>query len=251
MKAISSGWLALGLALAAESAHAGMRTVHFYGYAYELASARYLYTEVHEQHLDGDRWLGGTIRYFAPDGAMLGAKTLDFSADRFVPLYRLELPREHYEEAITAIAPGRIEIEKSRDGKRKTASVERVPALSADSGFNSYLLAHFDELLRGRTLPFVFAVAGQLDSYRFRARKIADLMFDGQPAVRLRVEPDSMLRMFVDPLTITYGIDTRHLLEYRGVSNIHDPASGSAYNVRIVYPPDPPPDAPKNLPPLQ
>ena len=68
--------------------------------------------------------------------------------------------------------------------------------------------------------------------------------------MELRVEPDSLLRLLVDPLRLSYDVGNHHLLEYVGVSNIHDPATGSAYNVRIIYPSQAPPDAPKTLPPL-
>lgn len=240
----------LAVLLAASAAHAELRTAKFYGFAYDLKSSRYLYTEVHEQHLDGDRWLGGIIRYVAPDGSPIGDKVLDFSKDPYIPVYELKLPLEHYEEAITSISPDRVELMKARDGTRKTGSEKRVPGMAADSGFSSLLVDHFSEIEAGQTLRFTFAVAGQLSAYQFRAHKVADLQYDGQPALQLVVEPDSLLRMFVDPLTIIYSKLNHHLLEYRGVSNVHDPATGSAYNVRIVYPNTPPPDAPRTLPPL-
>ncbi len=242
--------VALSCLVAAGAVRAELHIAKFYGFAYDLKSSRYLYTEVHEQRLEGNHWLGGIIRYVAPDGSPIGDKVLDFSKDPYIPVYDLKLPLEHYEEAITSISPDHIDLMKSRDGTRKTDSEKRVAGMAADSGFSSLLLDHFGDLESGQTLRFTFAVAGQLSAYQFRARKVADLQYDGQPALQLVVEPDSLLRMFVDPLTITYSKENHHLLEYRGVSNVHDPASGSAYNVRIVYPTTPPPDAPKTLPPL-
>lgn len=222
----------------------------FYGYAYDADSGKYLYTEVHSQTYEGARWVRGTIRYVAPDGSLLGDKTLDFSADPTIPVFRTELVKEHYVEAITAVTPTTIAMEKIRDGKRKTATIQRDGAMAADSGFHSLLVAHFADLLAGRTVRFQFAVAGQLDTFHFRVSKVGDTAFEGKPAVTLRVEPDSLLRLLAGPLTMVYGRDDPHLLEYRGLSNVHDPATGSAYNVRIVYPSQPPADAPKTLPPL-
>jgi hypothetical protein len=76
-------------------------------------------------------------------------------------------------------------------------------------------------------------------------------VFDGKPAITLAIEPDSLLRLFVDRLDLTYEVKTRYLLEYRGVSNMHDEKTGKAFNVRIIYTDQPPKDAPANLPPLQ
>jgi len=93
-------------------------------------------------------------------------------------------------------------------------------------------------------------VAGNLDRYKFRARRVEDGQFQGRTAVRFRVEPDSLLRYLVSPLELMYDAESKKLLEYRGISNVHDPATGKAYNARIIYPDQPPADAPKVLPPL-
>src|SRR3546814_12817712 len=53
--------VALSLCLA-WSTGAAAETLKFYGYAYDLKTNRYLYTEVHHQNVDGVRWLGGTIQ---------------------------------------------------------------------------------------------------------------------------------------------------------------------------------------------
>src|SRR5689334_12345007 len=95
--------LTLLLLAVAVPALAEERTLRFYGYAYDLKSGKYLYTEVHEQHAEGDRWLGGTIVYLAPDGREMGRKTLSFSNDPYVPLYRLTLAARGYAEAITGV----------------------------------------------------------------------------------------------------------------------------------------------------
>src|SRR3546814_4984440 len=72
-------------------------------------------------------------------------------------------------------------------------------------------------------------------AYHFRARRIADTIFESRPAVRFRVEPDSLLRWFVEPLELTYDPQQHELLEYRGVANIPNPASGKPYIARIAY----------------
>lgn len=244
----SQASLAIALALsAAAAAAAGEETLKFRGYAYDLASNRFLYTELHQQRIVDQRWLGGTIVYVAPDGSEIGRKSLDFSQDPFVPLYRLDLkPRGGYVEGISGLSAGRIEMVRQGYGARELehASVKRPQQVTADSGIHVYIREHFGELLTGRTVTFVFAVAGNLDAYKFRVRRLPDTTFDGQPAVNFRVEPASLLRWLVDPLELTYETGQRKLLEYRGASNLHDPATGKAYNVRIVYPSSPPADAP-------
>lgn len=242
------------LLLCAASAWAqdGPRTARFYGYAFDLESNRYLYTELHEQRLDGQRWYGGTIRYFWPDGRQFGHKTLDFSADPGVPLYRMDQTDIGYSEGVVHIGAKEIELMRREPGENEERErVEREPLMAADSGFHGFIRMHLDELRAGQTISFRMAVPGRLDSVRFRLRKSGDTRMFGKPAVQLIGEPDSLLRLLIPPLRLTYSMERGGtLLEYRGPSNIRDPATGKTYNARIVYAPQPPPDAPK-LPPLE
>ncbi|MGQ0587397.1 MAG: hypothetical protein ACT4PK_09370 [Gammaproteobacteria bacterium] len=236
------------LALAAPAfAQDAARTLAFHGYAYDLDSGKFLYTEVHQQRVTGDRWRGGTIDYYAPDGSRIGHKDLDFSADPYVPMYTLQLATGGgYMEAVTAVKPDGIELKKQGYGAKKpeTATIEREGAMAADSGFHSFLRDHFAELMAGQTLAFRFVVAGNLDTYKFRARRIEDRDFEGKPSVQLKVEPATWLRLLADPLYILYEPGQRRLLEYRGTSNLHDPKTHKAWTVRIIYPSSRPADAP-------
>ncbi|TJY65208.1 hypothetical protein E4T66_03015 [Sinimarinibacterium sp. CAU 1509] len=237
--------------LAAADGSAQTEVRAFYGYAYDLQSGRYLYTEVHRQRIEGDQWVGGTISYYAPDGSSLGIKRLDFSGDTFVPVYRMALQRPMYVEAITDNG-SMIQMQRrvGAGGKLEQKPLEQGADMTADSGFHSYLLAHFGDLMRGETVHFRMVVAGSLDAFKFRARRIDDTRFEGRDAVRFKVELDSLFRLLIDPLELTYDPQTRDLLEYRGISNLRDPATGEAYVARIAYYSKPPKEV-AQLPPLE
>jgi hypothetical protein len=237
--------LAAGALLFAATAGAAERIEAFNGYAFDLDSGRFLYTEEHHQRYDGERWLGGEIRYVDTRGRGFARKTLDFAADRYVPVYRLELPGDGYLEGIAAVGGGEAELfKRTHRGeplRKKRIALDGV--IAADAGFNSLLLDHLDALQRGETLAFRFIAAGRLDAYRMRVRKIGDTRFEGRPAVQLQVEPDSLLRLLVSPLQLVYDPQQRRLLEYRGPSNVHDPQSGATWNVRVGFYMQPPPEA--------
>lgn len=239
---------ALLLGAAALGAHA---QGSFYGYAYDLASGKYLYTEVHQPVFEGGREVVSTIRYYSPDGKEVGRKTLDYRADAYVPKFRFDLPGEGYAEGITLNGESIEMLKVAGKGKpEKRKSIKRDGYTAADSGFNHAVQDNLPRLLKGETVSFKFVVAGQLDSYRFKISKVGAGTFEGKPAVKLLVQADSLLRFVAPDLNLLYDADAKRLLEYKGVSNIHDPATGKAYNARIVYPARAPDDAPKNLPPL-
>ena len=225
----------------------------FYGYAYDLDSNKYLYTEVHAQRHQGDRWLGGTITYFAPSGTEIGRKVLDFSKDPYIPLYRLDVKNVHYSEGISKITADKVYMFKqnSDDSTPEQASIDRKPDMAADSGFDSLIQAHFAQLLDKKPVDFPLAVAGKLDYYNFTISRLKDGTFEGKRAVRFKVELDSLLRLIAGkPLILTYDPDSKKLLEYRGISNLYDPKTNKPYSVRIDYYSKPPADAPRNLPSL-
>ncbi len=225
-------------------------TRRFYGYAYDLDSDRYIYTEVHEQVWKEGRWASGTIRYYAPDNTLWGVKKLDFSADPYIPLYEYSLPAQGYAEGITAIDT-KVTLTKTSDGKTKTEQVDKKDPITGDSGFHNFLLAHFQPLIDRQTVAFTFIAAGNLDSYKFRARRIDDARFEGKPAARFKVEANSLLRLVAPDLEVSYDPDTQRLLEYRGPSNVINPDTGKVFDARIAYYSEPPADAPTTLPPLQ
>lgn len=236
------------LSLVMGVAHA--ETHRFYGYAFDLESDAYVYTEVHEQIIEGGVWKRGTIRYFDADNQPMGEKTLEFSSSAYTPVYRLELPYKNYAEGISAVGD-RVVMYKEVDGRRSEKTIDNADNLAADSGFHSLLRDRFETLMAGDTVRMRLAVAGNLDSYRFRGRTVGETTFDGKPAVAIKVELDSLLRLLVDDLQLVYEPEERKLLEYRGISNVHDPRTGDPYTVRIVYPDAPPEGAPSPLPPLQ
>ncbi len=223
----------------------------FYGYAYDLKTGKYLYTEVHSPVFEGGKETASTIRYYAADGREIGKKTLDYRADPYVPKFRFDLPAEGYAEAITGNGNSIDMLKLPGKGKaEKRKSIKRDGLTAADSGFNHLVQDSIPKLLRGEIVRFRFVVAGELDSFRFKIEKVGDGTFEGKPAVKLLVQADSLLHFVAPDLNLLYDAQAKRLLEYRGVSNLHDPANGQAYNARIVYFTKPPDDAPKNLPPL-
>ena len=224
----------------------------FYGYAYDLASGKYLYTEVHQPKFEGGREVSSTIRYYAADGSLLGKKTLDYSKDANVPTFRFDLVKEGYAEAILSNAGPIVMTKVEGPGKpEKRKSVPKSGLMAADSGFHHLLQSMFTRLMAGEKIPFQFAVAGQLDSYKFSIQKVGEGSFEGKPAVKLLVQANSLLKYLAPDLNLLYDPTNKRLLEYKGVSNVHDPVNGKAYNARIAYYSNTPADAPKNLPPLK
>lgn len=228
---------ALALLQIATTATAQETVARFQGYAYHLDSGRYAFTEILEQRMAGRQWVGGSTVYYLPDGTEFGRKTLDFAHDPFVPVYRLEIGS--YTEGISDSGdPVRM----SRGAE--TATVGKTGLTTADSGLPRLLRAHFETLLRGEPLQFRVIAPARLAAYKFRATRIEDAPFEGKDAHRVRVDLDSMLKLFSGPLVFTFEAESRKLLEFRGMTNVIDPATRKPFHVRISYFTVPPGDVP-------
>jgi hypothetical protein len=241
-------WLCIALllcSLAVTAAEDGV--VRYYGYAYHLDGGRYAYTELMEQRMTGGKWTGGRTLFYLPDGTEFGRKTLDFAQDPFVPAYRFELGGGYVEGL--ALAGSTITMTRTQRGKTEEARAEKAGTVTADAGMPRLLRAHLDALLRGEALQFRVFAPVRLATYKFRAKRVEDTTFEQRPAVRVQVDMDSMLKLFAGPLSFTFDAQSHRLLEFRGVTNVLDPATGEPFRVRVSYFTAPPGDVP-TLPPM-
>lgn len=227
------------------AAAATSRNQRVVGVALEMGSGRFLYTEVHDQVLGADGAVATAVTtYHAADGREFARKTLDYRQNRTVPAFRLDQPQHRYSEGLRLLGD-QAEVFKVDQGKEKRSQIQLGGgAVAADSGFNQLLIDAMPRLRQGETVSFRLIVAGQTDQFKFRAKALGEGKVEDEAALRLKVEPDSLLRWLVDPLELAYGLQPARLLDYRGVSNIINPATGEVYRkVRVHYPRELPPEA--------
>ncbi|WP_028081618.1 hypothetical protein [Solimonas soli] len=252
MKKAGGAWrngACVALLLFALPAGAEETVRRFYGYAYDAQSGAYAYTEVHAQRIVDGRWHGGSIDYYAPDGTELGHKTMSLGDDPYVVRYRMDM-RGGYGSAISDSGDP-IVVTRTEGGRTDSARIAKVAPTCADAGFHLFLRDHFAQLQAGETLRFQLVAAQRLASYKFRAMKVGEDRFEGRPVVVIRLEPDSLLRVFAGTVEMRYAPDERELMAFRGPSNVVNPATGKPFDVRVVYATRKPADAPRELPPLQ
>ncbi len=81
-----------------------------------------------------------------------------------------------------------------------------------------FIVAHWDELMRGTAVNFRFIAQSRLETVGFKLVKESEVTAQGRPAVRLRMEPSSLLiAQIVDPIFFIVEKDGAHrVLEYIG-----------------------------------
>ena len=139
----------------------------------------------------------------------------------------------------------RLYTREDADAKEKSKAIADGKDLVADAGFDGFVRQNMARLQAGEKVSFRLAIANSLRTYDFRARKTKAMEYQGKQAVEIYVEPDSLLRWLVDPLTLIYATEPVQLLMYQGRTNIRNPNNGDRYDARIEFGAEQPAAAPE------
>jgi len=205
------------------------------GRAYDKDSGALLYEERHVERRDGDEVVGAEVKYLDSRGHIFAVKQVDFSANPLAPEFRLHNRRTGHLEALRRLAEGTVEVRFQAAGTSQATKADLLAPLGslADAGFDRFIEANWDELLKGDPMACRFLVPSRLEFMNFRVRH--QDAGDDFGIVYFALELDSaLLRLVVPSITVAYDRATRRLLRYEGMSNIRD-AAGDNYDVRIEF----------------
>lgn len=210
--------------------------VRFTGEAYDLKSGKFIYTENHEEHYKNGKHAFSIVRYKDPGGNTLAEKKIYFDRHLQKPHYILKDLRDGYVEGLKYTG-GAVKLlsrrKASEEIKEKTVTIPG-PAVF-DGGFDYFVRENFDKLLQKKPLAFNFAVPIELDYFKFRVVYQKEEVIRNRKAITFRMEPDNfVVRQLVSPIYISYDLEKRRLLRYKGISNVNDP-SGKSYKAMIEF----------------
>jgi hypothetical protein len=209
----------------------------FNGYAYALASGDYRYTAHHEVRRKKGRLTDWDVTYTGRNGQVLARQHMDFSAWQTVPVYRLAMPGSGYAEGIRHDHGQWTMFERASAQAEEQSRLFIIdPPMAADAGLNELVAEHFKNLVSGRSVHFKLAMPGRQSVLDVKIHKTGNTSFEGRPAIELKAELDMFLASWlIRPLELTYDLQTRRLLEYRGIGTLHND-QGNTYLVRVVFP---------------
>jgi hypothetical protein len=102
-----------------------------------------------------------------------------------------------------------------------------------------FILMHWNELVRGDEVGFRFIASSRLETVGFKLVKESDVTWRGKSALRLRMEPSSIvIRQLVDPIFFIVEKDGAHrVLEYvgRATPKARDGSKWKDLDARTVY----------------
>lgn len=172
---------------------------------------------------------GASVRvlreFFHPDGSVAARERVTFEGASLTS-FQLE-ERQTGAQGGTTVAPDARNPAKQKllfdwttgpGAKKKTDDETLQKNTLVGDMIPYFIVAHWNALMRGEAVNFRFIVPSRLETVGFRLVKESEVTAQGRPAVRLRMEPSSLLiAQIVDPLFFMVEKDGAHrVLEYIG-----------------------------------
>lgn len=213
--------------------------------ARDPATGRLLYREQHLLRRDAaGALLERLVMYRCPDGRPFARKHMDYRGALLAPAFGLDDARTGYREGLRRTPVPRLYVRASRRAGERSAPL-RDANVVADAGFDEFVRAHWAALAAGHAVPLDFAIPARLRSYRFSLARVGQSRVGGEDAMLLRLRLAGWLAWLAPDMNVAYGLQSRRLLRFEGVSNLADPSGGRNWLARIEFgaPPKPPTDA--------
>lgn len=155
----------------------------------------------------------------------------DFSKSAVIPDYVFNDKRNAISENIKKSDDGKkLFIEISEKGKIKKSELELKENSILSQGFHNFVLLHLEEL-KNKSMEVNFIVPRKADQYRFTIQKEKS---EGETIV-LSIKPSNFfLKAVVPKINLSYNVKTKHLLTFKGMTNIDGP-NGETLKADIQY----------------
>ncbi len=232
MKRPAAFWLILLAGLLATS-FVTTRTDTYTGYAYQAGTQTLVYTEQFTDTYVNGKLVATLTRYYDVNQRLIATRTLDFSKSYFAPDFEIKDFRTGYEEGASVNA-GHVSIyvKKDLNALRETQTLTVPGDVVIDGGFNQYIRANWDDLLRGEEVSFNFTIPSAFDFYKIRAVKVAESKNEISIAINLS---NPVLRLLAKPILVRYDQTTKRIISYEGKSNVAND-TGKNFMIKLVYP---------------
>lgn len=172
---------------------------------------------------------GETVRverqYLLPDGSTAASENIVYESGRLVSYEMKDLQAGVWGDIQIQPDPkirahDKICIRHGHDGDPKIAcpGVELPKDTLIDDSIYPFMLAHWDELMRGTAAKFRFVSLEWETTFAFKLTKTGETRLDGVPVVILRMEPSNpVLGKFINPIIFNVQKDSPHrVIEYLG-----------------------------------
>ncbi|MEK9713336.1 MAG: hypothetical protein VW258_12300 [Thalassolituus sp.] len=215
------------------------QTLTYRGDAFSLESGKLLYTEHHQLFMADGKPVRRITEYQDAELETFAVKENRYSDNPATPDFHLNDTRSGYTESVSKNGENwQVSYSEQNAGGNSQGDKGQLkqPDYTAviDAGFDEFVRASWDKLLKDKTVKFSFAVPSRLEWIDFRLIPLE--ITDQVVRVEMRLK-SRLLSWLLAPVELTYERSTQRLLTYRGLTNIRDrKGQGTEAEIRYTYP---------------
>jgi hypothetical protein len=210
----------------------------FKGTAYDKKSGKFIYVESHRRVIKNGNLIEGSVEYLNKSGKSFVSKKIEYEFSSIAPNYRLEDKRTGYIEGVKILPGNRVSLyNQSSSGKKMQKAIKAFnpKMLVVDAGFDEFIRKNWNRLQNNERILIQFAVPSMLRVVEFRVYKVSSSKIKGKAASVFSMDLGNFfLRLFMDPIIVSYDNKEKKLLRYEGVSNIVD-SEGDNHVAKILF----------------
>lgn len=210
---------------------------NYSGSAFDLNNGKFLYKEYHEERYSEKKISESITDYRNQQNILLSRRVMIFKDDLTKPKFELKDFRSGYIEGSEVLSNNEVKVytRKNKDSELEEKVLTPEEPFVIDGGLTYFFIKNWNRLMNNETVEFNFIAPAKLDYFRFRVSKNSIINIGGRRGLQLKLEINSfILRPFVDPIYITYDLETQKILNYKGISNVNND-QGKSYYVQIDY----------------
>jgi hypothetical protein len=207
---------------------ASFASADFIGYAYDLETQEFLYTEHHSYPAPNKH----QVLYKEANGSVFATKSLDYQHSAYAPDFVQENKRNG-EQISSQKDDNDIIIRYKEDdtSSLKQDTIAYSSNLIIDAGFDHFITQNWDVLITGKAMTIDYVIPSRLDYYELTVEK-ETCEINGHYCFSISAS-SFFISLFSSQLKLTYN-EAATLVSFQGRSNICD-AEGNYQDVNIFY----------------
>lgn len=206
----------------------------------DVKTGQKIFTETGRARYKDGYLISSEIEFAGIDGKVYTRQKINAKKSPYAPDYTLEDLRDGHLEAVFFNGATYEILFKDNAAAPGEKVTLRIPgneiATVTFPGFSNFALKHWDILSRGEAVFFYLIVPTQRDFYRFRLVRDSITGSGISQRVHFRIElVNLVLRMFVDPIRISFDVSGRRMVRYEGIHFVRDLPKFLGRRLRVDY----------------
>jgi hypothetical protein len=195
----------------------------------------FLYREYHILRYRDGRLAERTVLYSCADGAVFARKRMTYVQAAAPDFDFIDASNGMQEGVRTQGAARSMFFKADQAAAERSAPLPQSSELVVDAGFEAFVQAHWNDLMRRPAVPLRFLVPSRLQAMEFEVQHLRSDHFEGKPTEVFRMKLSGVLGMLFSGIELAFSATEHWLVHYEGLSDLRDP-SGSNLQVNIVFP---------------